>query len=255
MGCIFCNKFNEAKSIEHIVPESFGNKKYVMQKGEVCDDCNHRFSKFENTALSKSIFVMERSRFGVASKKGRTAKGIVNGLIIEGDTDFEKNILNIGGLNSQNFKNFDPITKKGNLIIKTFDKSEESTSKLLLKMGLEAVFKSQKVIFKKYDFNDLKAYLSTHNNTDWPFLTTDFELGKFHSIPRYTDKYLLKQNHCELKYSEISNDTLLFKFKYGAVSMIINLIDRNLKWIKENMKNDVMAGLCPEHYLSKINIP
>jgi len=253
MYCIFCNKLNEAKSIEHIVPESFGNKKYVMQKGEVCDVCNNRFSKFENIALSNSIFVMERARFGIASKKGRTAKGKVNGLIIEGDTDFKKNILNIGGLNNQNFKNFDPNTKKGNLIIKSFDKSEAATSKLLLKMGLEALFKSQRVIFNKYDFNDLKAYLSTHNNTDWPFLTTDFELEKFHSIPRYTDKYLLKQNHCELKYSENNNETLIFKFKYGVVAMAINLINRKLDWIKENMKNDALAGLSPEHYISKIN--
>ena len=74
MKCIICDSEDESKSVEHIVSESFGNKEYVMQKGEVCDICNGRFSKCEQSALSNSVFVMERARFGVESKKGRTAK-------------------------------------------------------------------------------------------------------------------------------------------------------------------------------------
>ena len=36
--CIFHQKAMEAQSIEHIISESFGNKKYIMEKGAVCDD-------------------------------------------------------------------------------------------------------------------------------------------------------------------------------------------------------------------------
>jgi hypothetical protein len=40
--CIICDTPNEAKAIEHIVPESMGNTFYVLEKGDVCDPCNNR---------------------------------------------------------------------------------------------------------------------------------------------------------------------------------------------------------------------
>ena len=104
MTCIFCDTPNEAISIEHIVSESLGNKNYVMQRGKVCDSCNSRFSNFEGTALSNSIFVMERARFGIETKKGKHAKGKVNDLTIEGDKDLRPSYINVKGLNKENFK-------------------------------------------------------------------------------------------------------------------------------------------------------
>jgi hypothetical protein len=86
--CIFCDKDNYAESLEHIVPESFGNKLYVMEKGKVCDICNGRFSKSEGISLANSIFVMERARFGIVTKKGKNVKGKVNDLKIKGDEKF-----------------------------------------------------------------------------------------------------------------------------------------------------------------------
>lgn len=77
MECIFCDAPNDAKSIEHIISESFGSKDYVMPRSTVCDNCNNRFSKFEDKALSNSIFVFERARLGVVTKKGKNVKGQV----------------------------------------------------------------------------------------------------------------------------------------------------------------------------------
>lgn len=74
MHCIFCNLENQAKSVEHIVSEAFGNKDYVAQKGRVCDSCNNNFSKFEGVALSNSIFAMERARNGIPTKKKEMQK-------------------------------------------------------------------------------------------------------------------------------------------------------------------------------------
>lgn len=82
MKCIFCDNENNAKSVEHIVPESFGNTFYALPKGSVCDDCNNNFSKFEGKALTNTVFVVERARFGVVTKKGKNAKGKVNELIV-----------------------------------------------------------------------------------------------------------------------------------------------------------------------------
>ena len=251
IDCIFCDNPNDAKSIEHIVSESFGNKEYIMKKGKVCDVCNGRFSKFEKTALTNSVFIMERARFARETKKGKNAKGKIGNLIIEGDEDFRKDYITAEGLTTENFVNFDPKTKVGYLMIPAFDKSEVATSKLLLKMGLESLFTSQKCLFKKYDFSDLKNYLTSKTNNDWPFLTSDFELQKFKSIPKCTDKFRLNKIKCQLKYLELNNESLVFKFRYGSISTTINLLNRNLEWIKLFTNQDDKAILYPKHFRDK----
>ena len=106
--CIICDSKNDSKSIEHIIPESLGNQHYTLEKGELCDKCNNLFSKFENKALSNSVFLMERARFAVKTKKGKTAKGKIDNLEIEGNKKFKKNHVEIKGLNNDNFKNYNP---------------------------------------------------------------------------------------------------------------------------------------------------
>lgn len=172
MTCVFCDNENSAKSVEHIVSESFGSKHYVMEKGKICDDCNSRFSKFEGVALTNSVFTMERARFGIETKKGRNAKGQVDGLKIEGDKNFRPNYINING--NATLHEFDPKTSTGKLYISSFDKSEVATSKLLLKTGLESIYTSRRHVFDSHDFSELKAYLTVKTNTDWPFMVTDF---------------------------------------------------------------------------------
>ena len=252
MNCIFCDKESEAKSIEHIVPESFGNTTYTLQKGKVCDNCNNKFSSFEGKALTNSVFVMERSRFGVATKRGKNVKGKLNELIIEADKKFRKDILTISGLNEENTQNFNPRTKTFDLIVPTFDKSEVATSKLLLKMGYESIYKSQKNVFEKYNFQELKDYLTAKENKDWPFLNSSIEIEKFISIPRYFNKYKLKKLHCELYLLELNENSLIFKFIYGSIIMIINLLNRNLDWIRVNVPDNEIQYLYPEHYKNKL---
>jgi hypothetical protein len=156
MKCMFCDNDSDAKSIEHIVPESFGNTFYMLPKGVVCDDCNNGFSGFEGKALTNSVFAMERARLGVVTKKGKSSKGKVNELIIQGDEAFRKTYLTVEGLDEKNTRNYN--SKKGTiqLIVPTFDKSESATSRLLLSMGLESLFQSQKEVFEAYDFTELK---------------------------------------------------------------------------------------------------
>lgn len=250
MTCIFCDNENSAKSVEHIVSESFGNKDYVIEKGKVCDDCNGRFSKFEGVALTNSVFVMERARFGIETKKGRNAKGQIGDLKIEGDEDFRKYFITVKG--KATLHDFDPTTNTGKIYISSFDKSEVATSKLLLKTGLESIYASKRDVFNKHDFSELKAFLTSKVNTDWPFMTTDYEIGKFQSVPEYTDKYKLTKIRCLLTYLEVDDKTLLFKFKYGGIPMTINLLNRNLDWILSTSKQDDKATVFPEHFRTKL---
>lgn len=76
MQCIFCHKDSStSKSVEHIIPESLGNKHHYLSKGYVCDDCNHYFAvKIEKELLAQPYFVSMRSRNGILTKKGKHVK-------------------------------------------------------------------------------------------------------------------------------------------------------------------------------------
>lgn len=73
MKCIFCKQqSNDSKSVEHILPESLGNKEHVLPKGIVCDKCNNYFAtKVEKVVLEKPYFKNVRYRNFIETKKGR----------------------------------------------------------------------------------------------------------------------------------------------------------------------------------------
>ena len=73
MQCIFChNDSSTSKSVEHIIPESLGNKEHILPKGYVCDACNHYFSvKIESQLLAQPYFVSMRRRNDIRTKKGK----------------------------------------------------------------------------------------------------------------------------------------------------------------------------------------
>lgn len=248
--CIFCLKENDSKSLEHIVPESFGNKSYVMELGTVCGDCNSKFSKFEHTALSNTIFVMERARLGKPSKKGKPAKGKVAEFEISGDDNFTPQQLKMKGLNQGNIKNYDPVTKTFTITIPSFDKSEVSASKMLLKIGLESLYKSRRNIYNAFNFDELRSFLLDSQTQNWPFLVSNHEIGKFISIPRFCDKYELNKLPCKISY-QLTGDSLIVKFSYGGVSMLINLLSRDLGWTNIYLSEDTNANLHPAHFNSK----
>jgi len=250
--CIFCENETISVSIEHIVPESLGNKNYTLPKGAVCDVCNGRFSQFESTALNNSIIAMERARYGIITKKGKHVKGKIGELNISGDENFEKQFINVKGLNESNLT-YDPKSNSFYLSVKSFDKSEVAMSKLLLKIGLEAIYWSQQKVYQKNDFSNLKNFLTSINNNDWPFVTSRHEEKPFTFIPTSTQRKELDKINCSLTYLSMNEGEILFKFKYGAISFLINLLNRDLEWIKRIKALDSKAELYPEHFRKKIN--
>lgn len=73
MECIFCKiDSSSSKSVEHIIPESLGNKKNMLAKGVVCDTCNNYFSiKIEKPVLEMPYFKSLRGRIMIENKKGK----------------------------------------------------------------------------------------------------------------------------------------------------------------------------------------
>lgn len=73
MKCIFCkHDSSNSKSVEHIIPESLGNKKQILPKGIVCDSCNNYFArKIEKPVLEMPYFRSLRGRIMIENKKGK----------------------------------------------------------------------------------------------------------------------------------------------------------------------------------------
>ena len=73
MNCIFCKASTaDSTSVEHIIPESLGNKRQILSKGIVCDKCNNYFAiKIEKPLLDLEYFKGLRARNEIESKKGR----------------------------------------------------------------------------------------------------------------------------------------------------------------------------------------
>lgn len=231
-NCIICHDESGcSRAIEHIVPESMGNTEYVLNLGDICDTCNSKFSKFEQKALSGSVIAFERAKLGVKSKKKRSAKGEIQKLKFEGNKDFEPNKVTLFSHERDVLK----PSKKGKglyeLTVPSFDKSPVPTSKLLLKIGIESLYKSQKKVYNQYVFDELRSYLMNKTNKDWPFLTNTIEIENGINIPRFSDKHHLRKIKCTLNMKE-EEENLIFNLKYGAVSMAINLASRSADWIK-----------------------
>ena len=248
MKCIFHDQVKPANSIEHIVSESFGNSRYVITKGAVCDECNSKFSKFERKALSNSIFAFERARLGIKTKKGKTVKGKVENLEVEGDLNFTPQIVTIKGLDSASAQNYDPEKGTLQILVPSFDKSEEAAAKLVLKMGLESLFQSQLQLFKKLNLQEAKDYLLNKNTKDWPFILSNYEPTKFKSIPAKSDKYELGIKKIKLEYLELDENNFIVRFVFGEITLAINLLNRDPTWMDEFKINDKLGQVYPKHY-------
>ncbi len=76
MNCIFCGQdSSNSKSVEHIVPESFGNKTAILRKGIVCDKCNNYFArKVEQPFLESDTVRMLRQELEIENKRGKLIK-------------------------------------------------------------------------------------------------------------------------------------------------------------------------------------
>ncbi|AZQ57294.1 HNH endonuclease [Maribacter sp. MJ134] len=145
MKCIFCKQdATHSKSVEHIVPESLGNKNNVLPKGVVCDKCNNYFAlKVEKKVLETDFFKNLRHRNGIESKKGKIPKG--KALIPK--TKYEADVI----LHKKKEKpievildteSFDLVRngKIKHLILPfntNFQKDDKTVSRFLAKIGLE----------------------------------------------------------------------------------------------------------------------
>lgn len=144
MRCIFCkNDSRGSRAVEHIVPESLGNKSHTLYTGVVCDKCNNYFaSKVEKPFLEKLEIQSLRFHEAVPNKRGRipSLRGIMGSDVqVEVVRDYKSGTTSVYVPEA----GFDSIRsqKNGMLIIPapTLLKPDRIVSRFIAKVALEAL--------------------------------------------------------------------------------------------------------------------
>ena len=92
----------------------------------------------------------------------------------------------------------------------------------LLKMGYEAMYKSQRKIWRIFDFSYLLDFVL--KGEDHSIFTIPIEEQySFQSIPRWLDRWRLANNHLYLGYSISPQEALYFRFQFGTIRSDIRL--------------------------------
>lgn len=195
MKCIFCNAdTSNSKSVEHIIPQSFGNSKMVLRRGIVCDKCNNYFSvEIENPFLSKESSKMLRRELEIKSKKGKIPEisGFPNDITkikqISPDTflyiDIDKDATEEKIAKTvESFKSYNKVIEQDAI------KKDKNTCRLLAKMAVEYfVFllnQSDDVCdYVRTDpaFKNIIQFVRFNPKIDWDYnVRRYYELNKFH---------------------------------------------------------------------------
>lgn len=148
MRCIFCKQDSTtSRSVEHIMPESIGNKKRVLSPGVVCDQCNNYFArKVEEPVLNHPSMRNFRAWYQVPNKRGNYPwlHGNIAGTDIVVQLRFDKDgKLQIEPEQARNKSNVQTIISEGFktplLFKKEMDPPKREMSRFLCKMALETV--------------------------------------------------------------------------------------------------------------------
>lgn len=258
MNCLFCKKpSNTSKSVEHIIPESLGNKEHILAKGLVCDSCNQYFArKVEKPLLEQPYFKNVRHRAAIESKKGRVPSEtamVISPALGKAEITLEKN-----GNISVTYDDKELVEKvmagsKGAFIVPILISPEENNkilSRFLAKVAVEALLYRLideegwiEEIMTNPDLEAIKRYARYGEGVNfWPYHQRRIysENTRFHH-PEIPDRY------------EVLHEFHIFSTKedhYYFVMVIMGIeyaicyggpgIDSYLEWLNENNHKSVL---------------
>lgn len=239
MNCIFCKKeSSNDKSIEHIIPESLGNKDHTLPKGIVCDKCNNYFArKIEGPLLETKYFKLLRSEEILLNKKGRPVmvEAIINRY---GEKPF---IARMSRLPKNTLFYDDPsmqVIDKGMMVIAAASSEPPPgiMDRFLAKAALEALA-HRMVEYPDYidtivtdpQFDPIRNFARLATPKSWPYHQRVI-------YPRYSDQTEQVLHEFDLLYT--ADLELYFVLAIFGVEYVINMgkpsIDGYQKWLKEN---------------------
>lgn len=254
MKCIFCKQNSDnAKSVEHIIPESLGNKSHILEKGIVCDKCNNYFAtKIEKNVLEQLYFKNLRHRNDILNKKNKlpTEFGFVahpQGGKIE-IINKHNNVIEIN-VDNKEIYNLIKEQKIDKLYIPIITQPENDNiylSRFLGKIALEALAKKvspvenwNKDFIEHEGLDDLRNYVRFGKGKFWEYkqrkVYEEFDGFKDISNPEKPEIYQMLH---EYDFLYIENKYLFFICIIMGIEYTINIRESTLElydeWIKNN---------------------
>lgn len=185
MRCIFCKSDStRSRSVEHIIPESLGNREHVLPRGAVCDTCNNYFArKVEGPLLATPWFRHARSRQWIPNKRGLIPPmgGFVPAARVKADVWLDGNNLTLGGRNESEHRALTEAIQAGRArsvyvpVIETID--QRLMSRFLAKVALEVLVERvirvegwNEEVVDKAALDPLRHFARIGDRPDkWPF--------------------------------------------------------------------------------------
>lgn len=165
MNCIFCHQLSDnSKSIEHIVPESLGNKNTVLWRGAVCDKCNNYFAtKIEKELLDQPYFISLRNRNFIKSKKGKTIPqqvivSLKDGGYAKAQLDVDENDIHVYLEKEESISSI--IANTGKIIVPIIPEPEQNNY-ILSRFLAKCAFEFLVLRVKEENFLDFAEYLKS----------------------------------------------------------------------------------------------
>ena len=218
MNCLFCKKdSSNTVSVEHIIPESLGNKDHILPRGIVCDNCNQYFAlKVEKPLMELPYFRNVRHRAHIENKKGKIP---IEDVLIVGykPTQGELYIEKDGGMslsipNSDNAKEI--FSKSGRFYMQIIESPEENckiVSRFLAKVAVEGLLYYLKhvdgwieEIMNKPELEEIKRYARYGSGINfWPY----------HQRRIYSEETRFKNETLGLKNYEVLHEFKILQTK------------------------------------------
>jgi hypothetical protein len=260
MYCLFCKENSDnSTSIEHIIPESLGNKDHILSRGIVCDTCNNYFAiKVEKPLLEIPYFKNVRHRARIENKKGKIPIEraiIISPEFLEADINISKNgqiFIDINSSDSERISKF--FSSKGALIIPAIPEpaiNNYSVSRFLAKVGIEALlFKLIHEegwideIMNKPELEEIKKYARYGVGISiWPY----YQRRLYSEDTRFNNPFIEIANYEVLHEFNILLTEKSYCYLVIAIMGIeysINLaapeIDSYIEWLKKNNYKSIL---------------
>lgn len=266
MKCIFCkNDSSNSKSVEHIIPESLGNKKNTLSKGIVCDSCNNYFgNKIEKNVLEMAYFKSLRGRIMIENKKGKIPR--ISGFTKnkeEVEITFSKNGDNKFEVVYKDEKTLETLISNNELYVPFIPeppKNDLLISKFIGKIALEAFAQRVSSIADwQDDFVQLKALDELRNfvrygkgYTIWPYYIRRIDSENQIKYDEKLNKFFEKLNEYDFLIPDNSSikgdfhkiDNLYFVMAIMGIEYTINLtnsgLNRYTTWLSENQNKSIL---------------
>lgn len=279
MKCIFCkNDSSNSKSVEHIIPESLGNKSQILKKGIVCDGCNNYFArKIEKPVLEMPYYKSLRGRVLFENKKGKIPR--ISGFTKNKDSVeiiFSQDGTNTIEVIYKDEKALEALINHDEIYIPLIPeppKNDLLVSKFIGKIAIEAFAKRvspaegwQNDFVENEGLDELRKFVRFGEGYPiWPYHIRRIYDENQISYDKNQNKILEKLNEYDflmtdnptLKGEEHQIDNLYFVMAIMGIEYTMNLtnagLNRYFTWLSDNHNKSILQMEKSEFH-SNINI-